>query len=468
MPSLRQLFAALLLILILQPGVMGSAATSIAPEDPPAATPEDPELERAERAVRLAKAKKEKAEAEKAEAEAKLAAAQARLGLGASGAKASAVNGDVKGDLNKFIETQILAETAAREASRNLARGLIGKVQPVAGTGAKATLVIGTGMDLTGVQNYQAVYAQLLTLTQVYGGEVKAAAGVREKAQALLDHPTPCAPSLSTSAVALVPGITFASETVKAVADLINLFRTETEFKNQEVAVTEQMVATYLAGEILAISQGSIGSIYHPGLYSSARPSKESKLLPQLTALRSLKEGGQKEIELLARVLEKLKSLNCQQAGIRQQIAQLEQSKAGLEADTAGVTEFLKGIVMSVNEQTKLSVTAALLRAERLAAMLEQPGTFVLLLEVKAAGTTRIQKNIFWNARPDHTGGASITAQLFNHEDRMVGAFDERFYYDYQRPKAIRETLGFHELGSPKNDKLGRNSGNGKREASVR
>jgi uncharacterized protein YlxW (UPF0749 family) len=470
MPTLRRSIAALLLIMLAtQPYGVSLAAPELTPQDPPPTTAEDPALERAEREAKLAEERKKKAEAEKAEAEAKLAAAKARLGLGESGAKATAPVGSVSGDLDKFIETQLLAERAAREASRELSQrlcGPIGKAKPAPAPGGNATLVIGTGMDVAAVHNYRALYAQFQILVGLYGDTIAAAAKVRAATQSLLQEEPSCAQIGANFAPLLAPA--FAAETVKGVADLINLFRTDTEFKNQQVTVTEEMVATYLAAEILAADKGCIGSIYYPALYLSAKlDPQKSELLKLLGSLRTLKGRGEAEVrslkEILSRLAEKqeqnknkiaelerqqpddemIKKLKCQQQRLAQQAAEVEKAKAELEADTTSVAEFLKAFAAPADAQSKLSLTATLIRAERLAAVLEKADTYVLLLEVKAAGTTRIQKNIFWNARPDHTGGASITAQLFDAEDRMVGSFSEDYYFDYLKPREIRQELGF-------------------------
>jgi hypothetical protein len=92
------------------------------------------------------------------------------------------------------------------------------------------------------------------------------------------------------------------------------------------------------------------------------------------------------------------------------------------------------------------TVIASLLRAERLRAILAADDTYVLDLSVRASGTNRIRKNMFFNARVAHSGGVSIGANLFNNKDQMVFARLEEFYFEFMNSKEIRERTGFQQL----------------------
>ncbi len=461
-------------------------------QDAPASTPTptpDPELERLDRETKIAQAQQAKAEADKAKAEAdkaaleaRLAAEKARLGIGVTSPSATAPSGDITGDKDKFIEAQLLAEFSARKASELMYENVCDsenaalmanhiKVLVVSGSGEKAMTV-----------TYSAILAQLQFLHNHYVGLINRANDAR----------TP-----KESAALLIPA---ATEAVKSVADLINMFRTSTEFKDQTVTVDARMVVTLLTNKLL-IKRGvcEINEIYYPSVYTMGL-SPDVSNGPLMKAYRDLlddvakgdqavaannemiatltkaAEDVDKEIEKLQKEIKDheaaapktetkskgkkkppekpfdieeaktaLSKALVKKAAINSRIKELQQTAANVESFKTSLADLLK-LLTAVDSTTNTPVLVSLLRAERLSELLKKPNTYSLEMRVTAQGTNKITKNAFFSAKLSHSGGVSIGVNLFNSQDQLVLGQVEQFYIDYTNSKEIRRLLGFQKL----------------------
>lgn len=443
---------------------LGSLIMQETPSATPAASPTpDVELERLKREAQLAAQKKAKAEAERDAAAADLAAAKNRLGIGEASPKASASPpaGNVTA-AEKLIETQVLAEAAAREASLNLANKMC-----ISGI-ANSTLVINNGMNRTAVEAYRGIVAQVSAINSAYKDYIDEAKLVLKP-----EEPTEATKGIAPSLI--LPSVT---ETVKSVADLINLFRTETEFKTVDVsAVNEQMIVTFLAGELLAAGKANckVAAIYYPSVYSPTTSAKlpDSPLLKQFNQLRNYQVQGDAQVALLKAKIDEeskaIKDLDAVIADLEEKVkkepklkddldlnikkrqllkiknVRMAEAQANLEAFKTSTADIVK-MLTDVNDTTKLPVIAEFLKAERLVTILDQSNAYALDLTVSSAGMLRIRKNIFFNAKTAHSGGVSISARLFNNEGKLVFGGVQDYYIDFTGSKQIRESLKFKKL----------------------
>jgi hypothetical protein len=476
------------------------------PEASPTPTP-DPEVVKAEKEKVLADARKAKADAEKAAADAeaaataaKLAAQRAKLGLGAEPASApSPPTGNISTSEGfKFIETQILAEASARVAAFRVVEQICGSIYgrpapnpaptPIKALTAKPmkTLVINSGNDRSAVERYRAILAQLDFLRDEYGRLINQAKGARdlpEKAEG------------PESAALLIPA---ATELISSAATLINLFRTDTDFKDQAVTVNTRMIVSLMTNDLLNTSnnQCKVDAIFHPAVYPmGVSPNSGTGLL--LTTYRGLlskiTEGDEevrKDNEKVEELKAKVKALDEEIAKLKENITAEKTKKNGKKKggaaqrepaiDLAAVTEELatkeadkfviaskikavteaaaaietfknsladvRTLLTAVDDVTKLPVLTSLVRAERLSDILNNENTYVLDLDVKASGTNRTRKNIIWNARIAHSAGVSIDASLFNNRDEQVFAILRPFYIEFSSSKQIRKHSGFQTL----------------------
>jgi hypothetical protein len=435
------------------------------PTPSPTPTP-DVELEKAKRDAELAEERKKKEEHERDSAKAQRDAAKARLGLGDEDAKPAATppSGNVTGDTGNLIETQILAGAAAREASVKLATQICKAGLPV------TKLIINNGMNGTSVQNYRSVVAQVSALHDAYQEYITDARNAFD----LPEDPDKASKAIPPALIA--PAV---SQTVKSVADVINLFRTETNFKNVTItAVNDEMMVTLLADALLSTASRkagcSIGGIYYPSNYSpNITVSAKSPLLQAFIQLRADQAQGDAEVaknkakaEELTKVLkdldaqlaelekqvtansdlrDKLNFERVKRALIAVKIERLKLSVSNLEAFKTSTASIIN-MFSEVNNTTKQTLLTEFLQAERLATILDESGAYVLDLTVTAAGMLRIRRNLFFNAKTAHTGGVTVSVRLYDNGGLMVFGRVQEFYIDFTDPKTIRRTLGFQKL----------------------
>lgn len=433
-----------------------------------AATPTpDVELEKAKRDAILAAERKKIEEAERDTLKAEVEAAKARLGIGDEDVKPAATppSGNVTSDYTSLIETQILAGAAAREASRELAAKICKSGQPV------KTLVINNGLNRSSVQNYKGLVAQVRALHLAYQEYIKDARAAFEM-QEDPDKGTKAIP-----AALIAPAV---SQTIKSVADVINLFRTETEYKNVTVsAVDEEMMVTLLADALLSRAGAgagcSIKGIYYPTEYSPniVGGNTKSPLLELFGQLRADQAAGDAEVarnkaaaaklgkeleELEARLAELEKEVKTKpdlrdelnfgrlkRALLAEKVGRLNLSVANLEAFKTA-TAAVVGLFSEVNETTKQTLLTEFLQAERLTTILDDAGTYALDLTVKAAGMLRIRRNLFFNAKTAHTGGVTASVRLYDNGGLMVFGTVQDYYIEFSAPERIRRALGFKKL----------------------
>jgi hypothetical protein len=502
-----------------------NSSLSVAAQEPsptPSSTPTptpDAEIEKANRDKTLADANKAKAEADKAAAEAKKAQAEAeqatlatqiatqkaKLGIGVASPTATPPTGNISGSKDKFIETQLLAEMAARKLSHNLKARLC-KDGSVLFAKPIRTLVINNPTDRATVISYQAILTQLKFLVKEYDRLIQDARDARDP-QKVPVKADPVCPAVEFAPAALPLIVPAGTEAVKNFADLINLFRTETEFTDQTVTIDVRMIATFLAGDLAQkADRCQVEAIYYPSIYplaiaddadSGALIKAYGDILQRVSLGDSEVSESNKEIAALTKQMEKLDELIADlkkqieekkkekkppvkptAAGTKKaqspkppepakdpcdnpetKLAQAEADKlvinhaldilkrtaANIDAFKASIADVLKLLTTVDSGNT---VIASLLRAERLRSILAADDTYSLDLSVRASGTNRIRKNMFFNAKVDHSGGVSVGANLFNNKDQMVFARLEEFYIEYMNSKEIRKRTGFQQLDS--------------------
>jgi cell fate (sporulation/competence/biofilm development) regulator YlbF (YheA/YmcA/DUF963 family) len=475
------------------------------PEETPSPSPPDPELERLKREAALAEARKVIAQAEKDEAEARLEAAKARLGIGAATPAATPASGNITGDVTNFIETQLLAETGARMAGMSLFQQMClinDKGQALSPSPAPVPalqdepmkiLIINSATDKAAIGKYRTILGQLQFLHDHYGELIKQSAEERKEAEKEF---------AAASLPLLVPA---ATSMVKNVAELVNLFRTETEFKNQTVAINTRLIVTHLANHLLTkkSSQCRVEAIYQPGVYplSISADAKNGNLLLAYKQLLDDMINGDKEVNAnnekvtelrkdIATIDERIAELRKQIADYKKQqedaekakttkskkkkkkkggdepppeetfdvqaaeqeidelngkIARLQRAATSLQEFKASIADLIK-LLTAVDDTTKQPVLNDLVGAGRLSDILSKDGAYALDLVVRASGTNRTRHNMFFNDKIDHSAGVSLDANLYDKDDRLVFGRLEDFYIEFTGSKDIRKRKGFQKL----------------------
>jgi hypothetical protein len=306
-------------------------------EATPSATPTpDPVLEQAQRDAKLAEELKKKAVSDQERAEAEAARLKALVQPLGAPANVTVPTGSVTTDAAGWVESQMLAQEAARQITRRLTQSLCTEpITPGAtptpsptptptagaqpGTPPKPTpqkvktLVIHSPGDLTGVELYGSIMGQLSNLhgeLAKKNGEVKDALAKTDPTRVPGAGVADFDPTLAFAAPGIATGV------IKSVAELINLFRTDTSFTNQAITLNEntivsQIVRNFNSGSATGANCDETVRVYHPALYAPRllESSEKSALIQLLNQAEAAKVEAAGNVEKLDARIKELKDL---------------------------------------------------------------------------------------------------------------------------------------------------------------
>ncbi len=213
------------------------------PSPSPTPTP-DAVLDQARREAQLADELKKKAVADKDRAEAEAGELKAKIQpLGAS--TVSVPTGSVTTDAAGWVESQMLAQEAARQITAKLTKAFCHNPKDTSGTDMTVSkIVIHNPNDLTAVELYGAVIGQLERLKSDLGTK-------NNEATAMLQATNPDALPAAAALIPLAAAPGVATGVIKSVAELVNLFRTDTSFQNAQVNISEDMIVSLVAKNLM-------------------------------------------------------------------------------------------------------------------------------------------------------------------------------------------------------------------------
>lgn len=326
----RAIIAMLIAILsvgVITAGISVTAMVDVRPLMPnPQATPTptptpDAVLDEAKRQTSLDQERQKQAEARKAEADAKNALLKEQVQpLGAT--TVTVPSGNVTTDQAGFVEVQMLAQEAANQISLTLENSLCGKKflvtpnrpgeangQPSPTPTLLTTLVIYNNSDLVALSLYRPMMDQL--------GKFESDFNTRDcEANLLLAATDPAPPATPLprpiscpsphgevgplDAAFAIPSA--ATSVISSVAQLVNLFRTDTSFQNKTVTISDDMVVSYVVEHFNADSNcSSKPAIFYPALYPPQlfRTAKSDLLeeLARVSALRTAAATNAKNVD---------------------------------------------------------------------------------------------------------------------------------------------------------------------------
>jgi hypothetical protein len=196
----------------------------------------------------------------------------------------------VSTDQAGFVEVQMMAQEAAKQIVVLLANDLCGSADPlICGNG---TLVVYSSNDIAAVSLYRSMIQQLNQLSVDF--DVK-----EDNANKQLAATNPIPPDAEAAEAGIIAAPEAATGIIKSVAELINLFRTDTSFQNKTVAITDDMVVSYL---VRALSDhGKTFKIYDPAIFPALLASDDSSsdLLEKLRDIASRRVKATDNLKLL-------------------------------------------------------------------------------------------------------------------------------------------------------------------------
>jgi hypothetical protein len=484
--------------------------------DPTPTPSPDPELDQARRDALLAVERQKKAEAEKALLDAQNGKLKSEIQPLGAPSNLTIPTGSVTTDQAGFVEVQMLAQEASRVITEQLANSLCPASVAIATVDANGkpklvkevfertsanvkTIVIYNSTDISSLSLYRSMLDQLRKFKADF--ESKATATQKVLVETNPMKPPPAGTEFFPPEA--IPGA--ATGIIKSVAELVNLFRTDTQFQNKTVTINEDIVVSYLVDDFgRATTCKDKPALYYPALYppSLFLDPAESELITTLSDISGLRSAAAVDIKRLddriklindtAALLKKLeaekkekdkkanelkevlktdpkcKTEKCQklQDDIKTLGDQITDDNEKIDQNTGndrarfkansedwlGKLSPLKLLIQALvdsadqitqklntlDEPTKLTAMAQLLRAERLAAILKDPTSFVLRVAVNANGTTKIKKNLFVDAKVRHSAAANLSFQLFDVNGSVAMAKVMQCYFDYQSSQDVK------------------------------
>ena len=459
------------------------------------------EERRAAEAARL-KAEKELLDAQKELLETKAAIATSRATIAAQEAAAlkAAFPTDkitpLAGSLTAKEFTfplQMLSYSAAEQMADKIASDIISRISTQSPNGKRPRIVIRPASDALASQ--EAMYDELVTRIGRIKEDLKAykkefedltnslaqlpapAAAAAEFVRAAGSPPLPdfvdatkTAPdgtqkSFVATAAAVGAAVVVATSTIQSVAQLVALFRTDTDLQGAAVSLDPDVLATLFAK---ALQRSSIRpEIIFPTLL----PQKNSPVLfaiselfdarsivmpavPTLDAYVVGLAARQKEIEdeikkrvpvesppsetsskLLDRAMTLAKAAHQVTVG---KIGVLKQRIAASDLLVSAMDKALQ----TVDEKTGSNALASIMKSEALILALRVPGTYSLLLKpLNGGGATRTDKNLFTGTKLRHLGGALFVATLTDDRGSMLYTHAAKGFHGYSELKGTGGVL---------------------------
>ena len=209
---------------------------------------------------------------------------------------------------------------------------------------------------------------------------------------------------------------TAATAIIGALADVAAFFRSDVTLKGQPIAVDEAFLVSVFANAV-----GPRVTVLYPKIYASITDAPESSdFLRALSAL----------MEQRARADARIAASGSGDA--------TSPTIAYLKALLALADRLLTNTLLG--EDKGGLALARLMKADATATALAQPGTYVLVLAISAAGgSNKVIQSIWRNARISHSGGCVLHFQLIDKEGAI------------RRSGSIRDYSGFVEFTTSEN-----------------
>ncbi len=301
-------------------------------------------------------------------------------------------------------------------------------------------------------------------------------------------------------ALAVGAGLSFAEDVLKSFADVLAMFRGDTEIDGVDVTIN----AKALTAEMLSALNERYGPaiiLYDPGSFSPDEAAAKENGNFKSQILKSLLKGYRARNTLLQMIAAIHKVTNAGEvainnfeaeiAGLKKEIAKLEaelkkakskkekgekevaieNAKADIDAKMKSIEDAKEAIAKSkarqvrlnellkefdslmtelttISEKTGTNDLLTFLKAESLELVLSEAGTNYYWLDiasVSAGGNNRTRKNLltfFGGSKIDHSGGIVLEWQLLNPKWRFIDGGKTQVYEGYLGSKEIRKNRG--------------------------
>jgi hypothetical protein len=191
------------------------------------------------------------------------------------------------------------------------------------------------------------------------------------------------------------------------------------------MAADENLVVSAFA--MAARKKSYSWNIYYPAIYpvnmlGATSNSAFVSLLNDARTDNKTAGGLCKEIETLIATLDENMAMETDavnKEALRKRRVPLSNNLASLQSVSTVFTQFETSI-MTMAQDTKVSMLIILLQAERRAALLRTDNTYVIKLIAKRSGSTIVKESLFFSAKAAHSGGCQLCCLMFDGGGRIV------------------------------------------------
>lgn len=270
------------------------------------------------------------------------------------------------------------------------------------------TLVVYNDRDVSGLQHYATVIAQLENLQKYYAS--------------LLKTPDPTIESVAGTLLA--PEL--ATTMLKSVADVLAMFRTNTDIKGVSITIEEAAFISQLKQHLTGVTL-VYPALYPPNLLVAASTDNDG-LMKMMSNIFEEKVKADEIIKEYEAATDK------KSHPYRNRITRLKAMNDQFDKFVAALTV--------LDATTGASPMTNLVRAEKLRKTLKKGDSGMLYVKVmKAGGNNKITQNLFKGTKISHSGGVVVSYIVFNNAGEVALA-DTLYNYDgYLRIKSKEGTL---------------------------
>ncbi len=329
--------------------------------------------------------------------------------------------GTITTDSGTFIENRVIAHRTLRDCFAQFVEAYD------AANENNKTLVLYHAADIKNLELLAAMQAQLQEMENGFTAAIQQAKGVLAK------DPEPVI-KIKALADPLLVGYA-ASGLLRTAADIVSLFKTTTAYTNFDVPVDENLITAALK------SACPHWKIFNPAVYPinilQQSTSQSSAFINKLDALTRLNAEITQLVEAIdtktatwKQALAEEKNAD-QKTQIANHLKKLEVNQIKLKALNANFSK-LQTVLSTVDDQTKSSPLASILRAERLSTILNNPETYIVKVSVTSSGSSKISERLWRDTKIEFSGGTELSVVVYQPDGEVVFADIRYVYLPYQ------------------------------------
>ncbi|WP_247237211.1 hypothetical protein [Telluribacter sp. SYSU D00476] len=333
-----------------------------------------------------------------------------------------------------FIETRILAYKCLTDLINLLVEEMNNNSSF---KGEEITFVIYNAADLPAIELYLATMDQLSELQSIIKDNIKAATTVLEKSSqqnAAGGSVTPLSVGFAAAGI------------LRTAADIFSLLKTNTTFINYDIGTDEELIVSCFADAVKKTKHN--WKIFYPAFYpvhainQGSENSAFTKLFMEVKIHSNNANDLQKRIkDELEQIEQKLQS-EIDLPDRRPLEVRMQELNMALSSLQSSLEAFLQLelMLLAIDQNTRVSTRALVMRAERLVTILKESTTYILKLTACLSGSSQVKENLFRSTKVLHSGGTQLSCLIFDQKGNIHFSDNRCAYSPYMESSEMSNT----------------------------